>query len=204
MMARSKFMFDTDFGVGSRAEPKITAAAVEEAERRGYRNGLMAAEAQARTEAERRAAEAFERIASALDKLARDITDVELKLEAEAVEIAFAVARKLAPELIARQPLAEIAALAGSTLSELMSAPHVVVRVHESLHATAKDKLEEIARMRGFEGRLVVLGETEIAPGDCRIEWAEGGVVRDRAAIEAAVAEAVGRYVAAHCNGVQG
>jgi len=48
-MARPKFMFDTDFGLGAGAEPKITAAAVEEAERRGYRDGLMAAEAQART-----------------------------------------------------------------------------------------------------------------------------------------------------------
>ena len=33
---------------------------------------------------------------------------------------------------------------------------------------------------RGFEGRLVVLAEPEIAPGDCRIEWADGGVVRDQ------------------------
>jgi flagellar assembly protein FliH len=32
--------------------------------------------------------------------------------------------------------------------------------------------------------------------GDCRIEWADGGVVRHRAATEAVIAEAVERYLA--------
>ena len=36
-----------------------------------------------------------------------------------------------------------------------------------------------------------------LAPGDCRIEWADGGLTRDRAAVAAAISEAVSRYVAA-------
>jgi flagellar assembly protein FliH len=43
----------------------------------------------------------------------------------------------------------------------------------------------------------VVLTEPEIAVGDCRIEWADGGVTRDSVAIEAAIDEAVTRYVGA-------
>jgi flagellar assembly protein FliH len=204
MAALPKYLFDNEFGPGGSTEENKTAIALEEAEQRGYHNGLTAAEAQGRTEAERRAAAAFERIGGALERIASSLGAVELKLEAEAIEIAFAVARKLAPELIARQPMTEIAALASANLSELMAAPHVVVRVHESLHEMARTKLEEIARFRGFEGRLVVLGEADIAVGDCRIEWADGGVVRDRAAVEAAVSEAVERYITAHCNGVSG
>ena len=42
-----------------------------------------------------------------------------------------------------------------------------------------------------------MLAEPDIAPGDCRIEWADGGVKRDPAIIEAAIDEAVARYVAA-------
>ena len=37
---------------------------------------------------------------------------------------------------------------------------------------------------------------SEIATGDCRIEWADGGVVLERAAIEAKIDELVGRYMA--------
>jgi flagellar assembly protein FliH len=202
MATQAKFLFDADFSDGPRpkqAEPAITAdahqAALAEAEARGYHSGVTAAEAQLRTEAERQTAAALARIASGLEQLAASLKNVEDRFEAEAVEVAVAVARKLAPQLIAREPLAEIAALASECFRELLKAPHVVVRVNEGLYATARESLEDIARARGFEGRLVVLGEPDIQAGDCRIEWADGGLTRNRAATEAAVVEAVERYV---------
>ncbi len=51
--------------------------------------------------------------------------------------------------------------------------------------------MRRLAREHGFEGRLVVLGEPDMPPGDARLEWADGGVVRERARIEAALAEAL-------------
>jgi flagellar assembly protein FliH len=203
MAAQAKFLFDVDFSDGpgkKEAEPTITAsahqAAIAEAEARGYRNGVAAAEAQLRTEAERRTASALERIAAAMGSLATSLKAVEDRFEAESFEVAVAVARKLAPQLLAREPLAEIAALAKNCFNELLKAPHVVVRVNEQLYATARENLEEIARTSGFEGRLVVLGVPDIQIGDCRIEWADGGLTRDRTATEAAIVEAVDRYVA--------
>jgi flagellar assembly protein FliH len=71
------------------------------------------------------------------------------------------------------------------------------VRVNNELYPAVRERLAEIARARGFEGRLVVLGETDIALGDCRIEWADGGAIRDRAAIEKTIDDLVARYVAA-------
>lgn len=198
MSARAKFMFDVDFAAGSdparrMITPAVHEAALAEASAAAYRDGAGAAVA----EAERRTAAALERVADVLEGLAGKLAAVEARLEAEAVEVALAVARKLAPELIAREPFAEIAALARGCFAHLVTAPHVVVRVSEALHAHACEQLEQAARMNGFEGRLVVLAEPEIAPGDCRIEWADGGVVRDRAATEAAILEAVNRYAAA-------
>ena len=46
----------------------------------------------------------------------------------------------------------------------------------------------------------MVLAEPSLAPGDCRIEWADGGVARDRAATLATIDDAVARYVAARNN----
>ena len=37
----------------------------------------------------------------------------------------------------------------------------------------------------------MVIGEPDIAPGDGRIEWADGGIVREQARIEAAVDQAL-------------
>jgi len=207
MTAPGRFMFDNDFGPAAKqAAPAISTAqheaAIAEAETRGYRNGVNAAEAQARTEAERRLAAAFERIASGLEQLRGSLKAVEDRFEAEAVEVALAVGRKLAADLIAREPFGEIAALADQCFRELLAVPHLVVRVNGALYGEAKAKLEEMARARGFDGRLVVMAEAEIAPGDCRIEWADGGLKRDRAATEAAIAEAVGRYIASRRGAV--
>jgi flagellar assembly protein FliH len=65
--------------------------------------------------------------------------------------------------------------------------PHLVVRVNQALVEAVEARVQRIARERGYEGRLVVIGEPEIAPSDGRIEWADGGVVREQARIEAAV-----------------
>jgi flagellar assembly protein FliH len=209
MAAATKFMFNADFSLAGReeAEPRITAAAhaaaITEAEARGYRAGLAAAEARERTEAERKSAAAFDRIGVVLAGFAASLTALQHKLEVEAIEIATVMARKLVPALIAREPTAEIEALAATCLAELRSAPHVVVRLHDSLIDKVRPQLDAIARAKGFEGRLVVLGDDQMARGDCRIEWADGGVVRNLAATESAVEELVARYIAARTPGAQ-
>jgi flagellar assembly protein FliH len=200
MNAPVKFLFEDDFAAGAAAKtakPMVTLvahqAALGRAEEEGYRQGFAAAQA----EIAGRTAAACERIAQSLAGLVQSLGGIEAKLEAEAVEVAFAVARKLAPELIAAEPLSEVAALAATCFRQLIAAPHVVVRIAEGTYESAHQRLEEIARMHGFEGRLVVLAEPGMALGDCRIEWADGGLSRDCAASEAAIGEAVARYVAA-------
>jgi flagellar assembly protein FliH len=195
MRAPAKFLFDHDFAAASGGKPTISFAEHEaklrEADANGYARGLAVAKAAA----EERSAEALERLAVRLDELMRGLAAIEARLETEAIEVAVAVARKLAPELIAREPLAEISALATSCFRHLMAAPHVVVRVNDAQHEAVSKELEEIVRSRDLDTRLIVLAEPEIQVGDCRIEWADGGVVRNSNTIAAAIDEAVSRYV---------
>ena len=199
MSAPAKFLFDNDFAGKPKppAVPSITLAEhqakLAEAEAAGRRAGC----ADAKAEADRRLAAALERIGGRLAEAAGALPAIEARLECEAVEVAVAVARKLAPALVAGEPFAEISALASSCFRELIAAPHIAVRVNDELYAAIREKLEVIARARGFEGRLVVLAEAEVAAGDCRIEWADGGINRDSAAADAAIGEAVARYVSA-------
>ncbi len=132
-----------------------------------------------------------------MERLDKALAGIEARLETEAVEVAVAVAGKLAPELIAREPFAEISALATESFNHLVKAPHVVVHIGAEIYDMAKAKLDEIAQARGFEGRLAVLSDSGMAPGDCRIEWADGGIARDRAATLATIDDVVARYVAA-------
>ena len=117
-------------------------------------------------------------------------------METEAVDVAVAVARKLCSELVSREPLGEITALVSDCFSHLVATPHLVVRINDQLYDAARANIERQAAQSGFEGRLVILAEPDIATGDCRIEWADGGVVLERAAVEAKISELVGRYMA--------
>jgi flagellar assembly protein FliH len=197
MSAPVKFLFEDDFASGHAAAKRTIPAAAHEAalaraEADGFRKGMNAAEAKI----EGRATVSLERIAQAITVMAQELSALEARLEAESVEVAVAVAKKLAPELIAAEPLTEMAALASSCFHQLIAAPHVVVRVGEQTYEAAQPRLEQLAHLHGFQGRLVVIAEPGMGLGDCRIEWADGGLARDRSATEAAIAEAVGRYVA--------
>lgn len=201
MSAPAKFLFDLDFAAGADREATIPlsehAVKLAEAEIAAHRRGYAEAQSDAQVESGRRIANALERIAVSLGEANDALHTIEARLECEAVEVAVAVARKLAPALIEREPFAEIAELASNCFRELVAAPHIAVRVNDALYADAREKLDGIARAHGFEGRMMVLGEPGIAPGDCRIEWADGGINRDRAGTAAAIGEAVARYVSA-------
>jgi flagellar assembly protein FliH len=206
MTAPTKFLFDTDFAGGPKkpVEPMITLAKHEvklaEAETAGHQRGYVQAQNDAQVESDRRIAATLETIAKSIAAASEALQAIEARLECEAVEVAVAVARKLAPTLVAREPFAEISALASDCFRQLIAAPHLVVRVNDAVYATAKDKLEDIARTRTFEGRLVVLAEPDIAVGDCRIEWADGGINRDSASAGAVIGEAVAGYIGARRN----
>jgi flagellar assembly protein FliH len=199
--AQAKYLFDQDFAAGSVGvagrplSPSEQALKLAEAEAKGFRDGFDAAEKEIAAVVERRTAAGIEQIGDALSRLARGLAAVESRLETESIELATALARKLAPALVAREPFAEIAALAADCFKQLTHAPHVIVRVNDALHATARTRLEDIARGCGFDGRLVVVAEPDIALGDCKIEWADGGVIRDQAAINRTIDSAVRHYL---------
>ena len=200
MAAPAKFLFDTDFAAPDRARDRANAVEVAQkvadAEARAYRDGYDAALRETRVESDRRVALALETIGVAIKGIAAGLSGVEQRMETEAVDVAVAVARKLATELIAREPLGEITSLVADCFAQLVSTPHIVVRINEALYDAAHARIETLAKQSGFAGRLVILAEPDIQTGDCRIEWADGGVVRGRAAIEAKISELVRRYIA--------
>src|ERR1700742_1261367 len=201
MAAPAKFLFDMDFGAPDKARERPATAdeiaqKVAAAEARAYRDGYDAAQREAKAESDRRVAVSLEEIGVAIRGIASRFAGIETRMETEAVDVAVAVARKLCNDLIASEPLAEISGLIRECFSHLVSTPHLVVRINDALYEGARERIEKLAKQSGFEGRLVILAEPTVANGDCKIEWADGGVVLERAAIEAKINELVGRYMA--------
>lgn len=205
MAAIAKFMFDTDFSAPDGGRPRGASEAevaqrVAEAEARGYQRGLAAGRRETEAETARRAMAALEAVAASLGTVAGGVDQVTARIETEAVEVALAVARKLAAALIAAEPLAETTALLDDCFRHLVAVPHLVVRINAALYDSAQPQIERLAAQRGFAGRLIILADPDIELGDCSIEWADGGVARTRAAIDSRVAELVERFIAARAD----
>lgn len=183
----TKFTFDLDMGPNAHKprmvpEQKLVDEA-ERAKKAGYDEGHKAGEQTAIARAETALGQAATNIANQAGQMLGQIDATQTQLRVDALELAHAIATKLARNLIAREPAAELEALIAESLQTIESAPHLVVRCHPDL----ADRLQETTKQRmatsGFEGRLIVLGDPEIALGDGRIEWADGGLVRDSTAI---------------------
>jgi flagellar assembly protein FliH len=211
MKPASKFLFDTSFDFDAPAAPVEAVpvppeppaapppaygeAELAAARQEGYAKGRAEGEAAAHATAERAAATALAAIAQALPLLAEQIDAGVTAAARLMLEITLAGLRRVMPELGRRGGLVEIESLLQQTIVHLREESRVAVRLNESQLDKLRDRLDAVAQAAGFEGRFVLLADEEIAPGDCRIEWADGGVERVAARvwsdIEATVLRAV-------------
>ncbi len=204
----ARFLFDTDFAAPPpRSEPaapvvptielSLHETLAAEAERRGYEQGFKEGREAAEAKAAGRLADEAARLAAAAQSII-GVLDVErAAMEADAIRLADAVARKIAGRLYDLHPREAVLAVLKEAMAPLAKAPHLVVRLATADAEPIRTALAKIAEERGFTGRLVVLGEDDVARGDCRIEWADGGIVHDRAATEAAIARALDAHLGA-------
>lgn len=201
MTQHARFLFETEFTAEKKreAEPKVTLhehhELIAHAREEGFHEGLAHGRAEAEVSIARDRESALMRLGQHLSSAADALGALEPRLEAEAIDIGVAVATKLAQDLVDRYPMAEIRALVADCFANLRTVPHLVVRVHDDLLDDARSELTRLASERGFEGRLVIMAEPSIARGDCRIEWASGGIVVDRAETQNRIAEAVNRFL---------
>jgi len=190
MTTSSRFLFEQDFRSPRGGDAKHLAA-LADAEARGRAAGFAEGVRQAQADHEARLSEALRRLTEAAAQLIAEADARDAMHEEEAIGFALELGRKLAGEALRANALGPIAEAARAALQHLRGVPHLVARVNEAQVEDVDRLLLGLARERGFEGRLVVLGEPDIAFGDARLEWADGGVARERARIDDAVADGI-------------
>ena len=200
--APSKFRFDLDLGHRQERNSVMTETAmamlVASARDEGRREGLAEGERMATVKAAQAIAKAATDLADHTAAMNAALDDNRHATLSDAVTLAGTIARKLARHLMEREPTAEIEALVAECLASLDAVPHLVIRCNAELADAIRDIAKERIATSGFSGRLVVLGEPDIRMGDARIEWSDGGIVRDSTALEAEIDERIAQYIAAH------
>lgn len=196
-----RFTFDVDMGRSTERRSALSDSALAEllaeARREGHAAGLADGERTATARAEQQVAAAAEALADSAAAMAAGIDEARQQAVADAVTLALSIARKLAGRMIAAEPTAEIEALIAECLQGLEGVPHLVIRCEPMLADRVRDIATGKMSHSGFTGRLVVLGDPDIAIGDARLEWADGGVVRDIRQLSADIDARIAEYFAA-------
>jgi flagellar assembly protein FliH len=170
-------------------------AAVAEARKTALAEGQTKGKADAAAQTERQTATALTAIAGHFAKIEGEVTAAMAEMRESTVEVSLALVRRLFPEFARQHGLEEVKELLGRCLDTLRTEPRFTVKVASDQAETLKGEVEALAQSRGFEGRIVVAAEEGLKPGDCRIEWSQGGMIRSAdeiwKAIEAAMEQAL-------------
>ncbi len=182
-MTVAKFMFETDFRSEARGR-RVTDVDVATAREQGFSEGF----AQGREAAEAQASAALTHMAGVIAAQAERLLAAQDArndmIEAAAAMLAVRIARRMAGAALADKPNAIMEQAARECLVHARMAPHLAVRVNEAHVDDAERLFGKLARESGYAGKVIILGEPEILPGDARFEWADGGVVIDSAALD--------------------
>ena len=198
---RGKFLFDTVFEDGkappqapAKPKPRFTEDDLVNARREGQEAGFQMGLEKAKRQQQAQIATTLAQAAAALAGLDGALKAGVEAAKADATQVALSVARRLAPALIEQQPLAELSDMVADCLRQMPTEPRVVIRVADQLVDPLQPQLEELGRAAGFAGQLVLIGEPQMAVGDARVEWADGGAERNLAALSDEIAASVDRY----------
>lgn len=197
----SRFDFANDFSslapTGGRIEltPEDLESRLEERASEAYARGFSDAATLEQNATTARLAATFDALSGQIDRLAQDTITTLASQKAEAAQIAIAFARKLSGAQLDANPLCAAEEALTSLIGDLQGQREVAISVHPDLAAEAEVRLADCARRALAAFTLRVVPDPDIAPGDCRILWSDGGLIRNRADVETRLDQLVARIL---------
>jgi flagellar assembly protein FliH len=181
-----KFMFDRSFDDASiihRAQERkpvlMKPEQVDALKKECYDNGFEAGKVTGQNEQIIQLDELMLRVEQNILRLVDNLANIVREQDTQTRQLVLAIAKKILPDFTAKNGLQEIEALLGDTIRDMAREPRLVVRVHENMFDTVNERVQALATQRAYPGKVIVLADSEVASGDCRVEWADGGVERN-------------------------
>ena len=188
MASAARYLFDRSFDAPPAGPPEDAPAVaietftrddLERARADGVAQGHQEALAEmlAKNEHEQHVQAALRSIADAVSQFVAGRSELAAQAGRNAVLVAGAIARKVMPRFYVEHARSEVEAVVQDTLRRLSPELPLTLLVAPALHPY-------FARLPDESGRqLTVVADPAIAEGDCRIEWAGGGLMREHEAL---------------------
>ncbi len=194
-----KYTFDQAFDGGAKnrydVELEQIRVEAEQAKTVSLHQGIEQGRQQALDEIEEATRNTMNQMAQATHALFSQRNQLESNLKSEMVQLAYAIASKLSSSLVRSYPMAEVEAMIEDCMTIAHREPRLLVRVSEDMLDPINDRLEDMKASTGFPGDIVLIGEPELSPQDCKVEWPDGGSERKLSDIQKQIEDAVQRFV---------
>lgn len=202
MTSPARFDFAQDFSSESGADGLVSLPRQDfETERaacqaEGYARGFADGETAASAATEARLAIASEQLLASMTVGTASLAEQLATIEQEAVRLALTLARKLAAQALAADPLAGVEQAFRALIGDLCHQQEVAIHLHPDLIAPAETRLAALLAVSPATCALRFVPDVTLAPADARIDWAQGGLVLDRREREARLESIVERAFA--------
>lgn len=181
-----KFIFDTEFSADGKilrettvAAPRLTPEEVEAERKRAYEAGKKDAEAQA----ERDAAAALRDLATAAAVILTRLDAESRALRDEARLVATLAARKIAGAALEKFGADTAAEALTTAMDALRSQPRLIVKLAPDAAVALRARVDELRDAHAYAGAVLVRDDASRGPGEVAIDWGDGVLTRDPAAI---------------------
>lgn len=184
-----KYLFDVDFGNGEgTTQADIDAAMSQEqifaALEARYVEGRDAGLHEASETAAAATAKSLKAIHETLASVSQTLDREIARIESEAISMAAHLAQLYADALIKHnpEPLFEEALRKCTAMAN--NAPVLVISVSPDTNELIRQAISETGSINGFEGRIEICDDPNLAPGDIHITWPEGGLMKERSRLD--------------------
>jgi flagellar assembly protein FliH len=153
--------------------------------------GREEAAAEAEASRERRVADLLQTISREFSTLfaAEDLRNAQY--EAESVRLTLATLQRLFPAMNQKYGLSEIQRVITEVLESQREMAVIKMEVHPDYVETIHEHVKRVLKQANISGNCTVTGNQTLGPGDCRMNWENGGAIRE----SSAVAEDIERHM---------
>ncbi len=217
-----KFLFDSDFdetdAPPKEVEEEIVAVEEEEVEeaaptfseedlaearQEGFAAGKKEGIGESADAVEHQVMESLAKLADIMNQVFSIQEKANDAMSRNAVAVAVSIAGKAFPELARLNALGEVEGMVASVMERVVKQPRLVIAVDEKLHRPLAERIDAVIAKSDYEGKVELALDAELAFGDCRIEWDDGGAERNVAEIWRDIDDIVRRNLGVGAEGAE-
>lgn len=158
--------------------PSFDEDQLRHAQRESFEKGLQQGREDMRLSLENTANLVLDHIAIKLEGMASEQEKQALAAQELAVRTSAATLKKCWPQIVQHLGLDNIEKTIRQAMEYNAEEMRIVVRVHDTMLDAIVERLYKIQAQQAFAGKVIVLSDDSVVAGDCKIEWADGGMER--------------------------